>query len=146
MKNANAIGDKYNRFKDTYNHRISRYIINLALKYNVKTIQMEDLTGFSEQQSESLLKNWSYYDLQNKITYKAQENGIEVIKVNPKYTSKRCSVCGNIHIDNRHCKENQADFTCKICGHKENADINASKNIAIPFIDKIIEDTEILFE
>ena len=144
MKNVNKIGDKYNRFKDTYNHRISRYIINLALKYNVKTIQMEDLTGFSEQQSESLLKNWSYYDLQNKITYKAQENGIEVIKVNPKYTSKRCSVCGNIHIDNRHCKKDQANFTCKICGHHENADINASKNISIPYIDKIIENTEIL--
>ena len=144
MKNANAIGDKYNRFKDTYNHRISRYIINLALKYNVKTIQMEDLTGFSEQQSESLLKNWSYYDLQNKITYKANENGIEVIKVNPKYTSKRCSVCGNIHIDNRDCKNDQSNFTCKVCGHHENADINASKNISIPYIDKIIENTEIL--
>lgn len=84
--------------------------------------------------------------MQNKITYKANENGIEVIKINPKYTSKRCSVCGNIHMDNRNCKENQADFTCKICGHHENADINASKNIAIPLVDKIIENTEILFE
>lgn len=144
MKNANAIGDKYNRFKDTYNHKISRYIVDLALKYGVKTIQMEDLSGFSESQSESLLKNWSYYDLQNKITYKANENGIEVIKINPKFTSKRCSVCGNIHMENRDCKKDQANFTCKICGHHENADINASKNISIPYIDKIIENTEIL--
>ena len=144
MKNANAIGDKYNRFKDTYNHKISRYIVDLALEYGVKTIQMEDLSGFSESQSESLLKNWSYYDLQNKITYKANENGIEVIKINPKFTSKRCSICGNIHIENRDCKKDQANFTCKICGHHENADINASKNISIPYIDKIIENTEIL--
>lgn len=143
-KNVSAIGDKYNRFKDTYNHKISRYIVDLALKYGVKTIQMEDLSGFSESQSESLLKNWSYYDLQNKITYKANENGIEVIKVNPKFTSKRCSVCGNIHMENRDCKKDQANFTCKICGHHENADINASKNISIPYIDKIIENTEIL--
>ena len=140
MINANRIGDKYNRFKDTYNHKISRYIIDLALKYNVKTIQMEDLSGFSEYQYESLLKNWSYYDLQNKIQYKADEVSIDINFINPNYTSKRCSLCGNIHKENRDCKNDQANFTCKICGHHENADINASKNIAIPNIDLIIKD------
>ena len=40
-------------------------------------------------------------------------------------------------------KNNQPKFECKVCGHKENADINASKNIAIPYIDKIIEQTEV---
>lgn len=138
MKKANSVGDKYNRFKDTYNHKVSRYIVDLAFKYGVKTIQMEDLSGFSEHQSESLLKNWSYYDLQNKIKYKAEEKGIDVIFIDPKYTSKRCSRCGNIHEENRDCENNQAKFECKICKHTENADINASKNIAIPYIDKII--------
>ncbi|MDM0581916.1 transposase [Clostridium perfringens] len=140
MKKANNIGDKYNRFKDTYNHKVSRYIVDLAYKHGVKTIQMEDLSGFSEHQSESLLKNWSYYDLQNKIKYKAEEKGINTIFINPQYTSKRCSKCGNIHEENRDCKNNQAKFECIICGHKENADINASKNIAIPYIDKIIKE------
>lgn len=143
MREVNRIGDKYNRFKDTYNHKISRYIVNLAEKYECKTIQMEDLSGFSEVQSESLLKNWSYYDLQNKITYKANEKGIEVRLINPKYTSKRCSKCGNIHIENRDCKKDQVNFTCQICGHKENADINASKNISVPYIDEIIKETKV---
>ncbi|MDK0853171.1 transposase [Clostridium perfringens] len=140
MKKANNIGDKYNRFKDTYNHKVSRYIVDLAYKYGVKTIQMEDLSGFSEHQSESLLKNWSYYDLQNKIKYKAEEKGINIIFINPQYTSKRCSKCGNIYEENRDCKNNQSKFECVICGHKENADINASKNIAIPYIDEIIKE------
>lgn len=140
MKKANNIGDKYNRFKDTYNHKVSRYIVDLAYKHGVKTIQMEDLSGFSEHQSESLLKNWSYYDLQNKIKYKAEEKGINTIFINPQYTSKRCSKCGNIHEENRDCKNNQSKFECVVCGHKENADINASKNIAIPYIDKIIKE------
>ena len=140
MKKANSVGDKYNRFKDTYNHKVSRYIVDLAYKYGVKTIQMEDLSGFSEYQSESLLKNWSYYDLQNKIKYKGEEKGINTIFIKPQYTSKRCSKCGNIHEDNRDCKNNQAKFECKICGYTENADINASKNIAIPYIDKIISE------
>ena len=144
METVNKIGDKYTRFKDTYNHKISRYIIDLAIKYNTKTIQMENLSGFSEYQTESLLKNWSYYDLQAKIKYKAEEKGIEVILINPKYTSKRCSRCGCIHEDNRNCKENQGKFECKVCGHNENADINASKNISIPYIDSIISETEVI--
>ena len=144
MLSANKVGDKYNRFKDTFNHKVSRYIVDLAVKYKCSRIQLEDLSGFNEYQTESLLKNWCYYDLQNKIKYKAKENGIEVILVNPKYTSKRCSRCGCIHVDNRNCKHNQADFTCKVCGHKDNADINASKNLAVRDIDLIIKDTEIL--
>ncbi len=140
MKKANYNGNKYNRFKDTYNHKVSRYIVDLAYKYGVKTIQMEDLSGFSEHQSESLLKNWSYYDLQNKIKYKAKEKGINTIFIPPQYTSKRCSKCGNIHEENRDCKNNQSKFECVICGYKENADINASKNIAIPYIDEIIKE------
>lgn len=137
---TNSIGDKYSRFKDTYNHKVSRYIVDMAVKYEVSCIQMEDLSGFSEYQTESLLKNWSYYDLQNKIKYKAEEKGISVVLVNPQYTSKRCSRCGNIHSDNRNCKENQSKFECVVCGHNENADINASKNIAIPNIEQIIKD------
>lgn len=140
MQKANSVGDKYNRFKETYNHKVSRYIVDLAYKYGVKTIQMENLKGFSEYQSESLLKNWSYYDLQNKVEYKAEEKGIKVISINPKYTSKRCSSCGNIHAENRDIKKDQSKFECIVCGYKENADINASKNIAIPCIDKIIDE------
>jgi IS605 OrfB family transposase len=138
MKPVNRAGDAVNRFKDTYNHAKSKYIIDFAIKHNCGIIQMEDLSGFTEQQSESFLKNWSYYDLQNKIQYKADEVGIKVIFINPKYTSKRCNKCGNIHIENRDCKNNQAKFKCVICGHEDNADMNAAKNIAIPNIDEII--------
>lgn len=137
MEKSNKIGDKYNRFKETYNHKVSRYIVDIAIKYNVSLIQMENLTGFSEEQENSLLKNWSYYDLQEKIRYKAKEHGIEINLINPQYTSQRCSCCGNIDKDNRPTQEK---FKCTICNHTENADINASKNISIPDIENIIND------
>ncbi|NFO89037.1 IS200/IS605 family element transposase accessory protein TnpB [Clostridium botulinum] len=141
MQSVNMAGDKYNRFKETYNHKVSRFIIEIALRYRVKNIQMEDLSGFSEHQTESLLGNWSYYDLQNKIAYKAEELGINIIFIDPKYTSQRCNKCGNINSKNRNCKENQEKFECIRCGYKENADINASMNIAIPNIENIINNT-----
>lgn len=141
MLSANKSGDKYNRFKDTYNHKVSKFIIDTALKYEVGNIQMEDLSGFSEQQSESLLKNWSYYDLQNKIKYKAEEVGINIKFINPQYTSQRCNKCGCIDSNNRNCKDNQAKFGCVDCGYNENADINASMNICVPNIENIITET-----
>lgn len=140
MKPVNEVRDKVANFADTINHKYSRYIVDYAEKNNCGVIQLEDLSGATANVNEKFLKEWNYFDLQSKIEYKAKEKGIQVIKVNPKYTSKRCNVCGNIHDDNRDCKNNQAKFKCTVCGHEDNADINACKNIAIPNIDKIIEE------
>lgn len=141
MKKANNVRSKIANFNDTYNHKVSKYIIDFAIKNKCGIIQMEDLSGATANTYEKFLKEWTYYDLQQKIEYKAKENNIEVIKINPRYTSKRCNRCGSIHEDNRDCKKDQAKFECQICGHTDNADINASKNIAIPNIDKIIDKT-----
>lgn len=139
MKPVNKIGDKIANFRDTYNHKISKYIIEFAIKNNCGIIQMEDLSGYSGA-GNSLLENWSYYDLQNKIQYKAKEKGIEVIFINPKYTSQRCNKCGFISKENRDGKNNQAKFKCVNCNHEDNADINAARNIAIPDIEDIIKE------
>ncbi|MEU7910657.1 transposase [Microbispora bryophytorum] len=50
-----------------------------------------------------------------------------VVKVNPRYTSQTCSVCGHCAPDNR---ESQAVFRCRACGHQADADVNAARNIA----------------
>lgn len=48
-------------------------------------------------------------------------------KVNPAFTSQRCSACG--HVD-RNSRESQARFQCTACGYASNADVNAARNIA----------------
>lgn len=136
-KSIDKLTGKVEDFRNTYNHKISRYIVDFAVKNNCGVIQMENLSGFSQHVDETFLKQWSYFDLQSKVKYKAEEVGIEFKLINPKYTSQRCSNCGNIDSDNRNCKTNQEKFECTACGHKENADINASKNIALPDIEEI---------
>lgn len=138
MSDVSKISDKCSRFANTYNHKISRYLVDEAIKHNCGVIQMENLSGFSKAQENSMLKNWSYFALQSKIKYKAEEAGIEFRLINPSYTSKRCSICGCIHDENRNCKKNQAEFKCVTCGKKMNADINASRNIALPNIEELI--------
>jgi len=135
-KSVASIRDKIARFRNTCNHKYSRFIIDMAIKHKCGTIQMEDLTGISQEST--FLKNWPYYDLQQKIEYKAKEAGIQIIKVDPSYTSQRCSKCGNINRKNR---QEQSVFLCGKCGFETNADYNASRNIAIPRIDQIIKET-----
>ncbi len=60
------------------------------------------------------------------LEYKLKRNGGELIKVNPKHTSQKCSKCGHISKENR---QTQAKFICKQCGYLTNADFNASVNI-----------------
>ena len=60
------------------------------------------------------------------LEYKLKRNGGELIKVNPQYTSQKCSSCGHISKENR---ISQAKFKCTKCGLEMNADYNASLNI-----------------
>ena len=125
-------------FQDTINHRYSKALIDYAKKNGYGTIQMEDLSGIKEaQQYPNYLQHWTYYDLQLKIQYKAKEAGIEFVKVTPKYTSQRYSHCGNIDEANR---PKQDIFRCTACGYERNADYNASQNLSIKGIDRIIDD------
>ncbi|WP_024856115.1 RNA-guided endonuclease TnpB family protein [Ruminococcus albus] len=130
-----SIEDRIARFRDTVNHKYSRALIDYAVKKECGTIQMEDLSGITAE-SDRFLKNWSYYDLQTKIEYKAKEKGIKIVYIDPKYSSQRCSKCGHIDKENR---KTQSSFVCLKCGFEENADYNASQNIGIKDIDKIIE-------
>jgi transposase len=50
-----------------------------------------------------------------------------VKKINPAFTSQRCSECGHVASGNR---KSQAVFACTTCGFASNADVNAAINIA----------------
>ena len=50
-----------------------------------------------------------------------------VEKINPAYTSQKCSACGQV---DRKSRESQAVFRCTACGYACNADVNAAQNIA----------------
>ena len=67
-----------------------------------------------------------FHEFTRQLDYKLNWQGGLLIKINPQYTSQRCHVCGYTHKDNR---KSQSDFCCMHCHYKDNADINAAKNI-----------------
>ena len=64
--------------------------------------------------------------LKQEVEHIARKYDIAVSTVQASYTSKMCPMCGCIEDSNR---PNQETFECVECGHKDNADFNAAKNI-----------------
>lgn len=125
LKHLDNLSDRERNFVKTYNHYVSKQVVDFALKNKAKYINVEDLSGFDS--SQFILRNWSYYELQQFITYKASKYEIEVKKINPYHTSQICSCCGHWEEGQR---DSQSHFKCKSCGYETNADFNASRNIA----------------
>jgi IS605 OrfB family transposase len=69
-------------------------------------------------------QGWSEFKRQ--IKYKLEWLGGVYVEVNPSYTSQKCSSCANT---DKKSRISQSKFCCISCGHTENADINAAKNI-----------------
>lgn len=125
------ISGRERRFKTDTNHIISKHIVCTA-QGTKRGIALEDLKGIllrttvTKGQRERHHK-WAFHQLRSFIEYKASRAGIVVQVIDGAYTSQQCSACGFVHPDNR---PSQAAFRCLVCGHTENADINAAKNIA----------------
>ncbi|MDD4890281.1 MAG: transposase [Phycisphaerae bacterium] len=115
-------------FVHSYNHMISKRVVEFAVQQAAGTIKMEMLEGFGEEESQAfILRNWSYFELQRLIKEKALREGIKVVLVDPFHTSQTCSQCGNYTEGQR---PEQAKFLCAACGADLNADYNAALNIA----------------
>jgi putative transposase len=67
-------------------------------------------------------------EFRRQIEYKQQWKGGITLFVPAHHTSQTCHACGHVDPDNR---KTQDAFECTACGHTENADINAAKNILV---------------
>lgn len=80
------------------------------------------------------LNKWNFYQFEQFLTYKAQAQGIRVEHVPARYTSQKCSRCGEIRKANR---KFQSLYACNSCHLSLNADLNASRNIVQNYLDSI---------
>ena len=63
--------------------------------------------------------------IRHQLTYKAGWAGREMVVVDPRFTSQRCSGCGTVSAEHRQRKR----YNCAECGMTEDADVNAARNI-----------------
>jgi putative transposase len=116
-------------------HKTKQILHNVSKKLvdQKKQLILEDLKGIRKlyrkgngqgKKYRSRLNGWPFYEFRRQVEYKSKwYNGITVIKIKPNKTSSRCSICGGIVIP-----EENRQIRCR-CGHKEDRDINAARNI-----------------
>ena len=126
------IGSKEKRFVLNTNHVISKKLADS--KYDV--FVLEELKKIkSKKYSHKFnrkLMNWSYFQFEQLLDYKANARGKIVVKVNPAYTSQTCSCCGKVAKEQR----NRNWYTCS-CGHHQHADLNAAINIKNKYLNSL---------
>ena len=126
-----AIGSRENRWMQDVNHCVSKALVRANPKHTL--FVLEDLSGVRNVTERVKTKDryvsvsWSFYDLEQKLIYKAKQNQSIVIKVDPRYTSQCCPVCGHIEKANRNKKTHL--FGCKSCGYKSNDDRVGAMNL-----------------
>ena len=121
-----------NRFMAWVNHNISKDIVST---FGGNKIVLEDLKGIRGRQlgkrMNYWISNWSFFQLQSFIQYKAERRGLEVVRVKPAFTSKLCHKCGTLGTRKSGC------FSCYHCGLSSySADLNAARNLAHPMLDE----------
>jgi len=114
-------------------HHASKRIVDEA-KTRRYGIVMERLTGMrrlyrrgngQSRNYRSRMNGWSYGELQRQIEYKAGWEGLRVIYVSARNTSRHCSICGYKTLEST-----ERQLWCPICGTFLDRDENAARNLA----------------
>jgi putative transposase len=116
-------------------HKVADAVLAFADERK-STVVLEDLTGLKHKKNKDLnrrLSLWPRRKLHHIIEYKARWRGISVVKVDPRYSSSTCPICGRIH-DSRM----GAVFECE-CGWRLDRHINASINLLRTAISRGLE-------
>lgn len=116
-------------FKRAQAHRKNfiHWSINQLNLGGIKTVRLENIKNMRRGRTSSKsLSGWTYPEIFGKIEALCELHGVRVERINPAFTSQRCSQCGWTQKSNRNAKS----FACHKCGHTMDADINASINIS----------------
>jgi IS605 OrfB family transposase len=118
---------KQSRRRKHENHIVSKAIVDYAATHR-RAIVLENLEGIrakgSKIRSYTERSQWSFFQLNQYIQYKAALRGVEVLYIGAAHTSQECSRCHSIN------KPAGKKYTCANCGHNDHRDANAVFSIA----------------
>lgn len=139
VKRCKQKSNGYYVAKRALKQRIDETAKEIIMVENPDLIVVEQLKkmGFKSKAKRLLAKNirrsigtWNWKYWLKRLEAQCEINRVSFRSVAPYYTSTTCPVCGHSDRGNR----NGEVFLCQSCGHKDNADINAGKNILNRFL------------
>lgn len=120
FKSINRLKEKDNNFIKTYNHMLSKNIIDTAKKYKCKYLIVEKIEY--KDIEHKVLGRWKYYDFYNMLEYKANKSNL-LIEYRP--TSSISAQCTRCIYENELSYD--VDYKCNNC--KTSIDYNLVINI-----------------
>lgn len=128
------VSGRENRWMSDVNHCVSKALVRhygpgtLFVLEDLEDISTDERNFHSSKQTHDL-RNWAFYDLESKLSYKATRYGSGVLHVDAYCTSQRCPKCGRILKTNR--KHNTHEYICDCCGYRSNDDRIGAMNIQL---------------
>ena len=145
-------GNIEQRFVSTFNHQLTRKIVNMIKEQedNPKIIIWNMGNGIKQNFGKKLnyLKNlWPAVQQQDYLTHKALMDGIPVININYNTCNDlTCSLCGAVQKDGKKSLKvltqlikGKKTFKCDSCGYEVNTLINQANNVMSKVDDVIAE-------
>ncbi len=138
-KKISRLHQKISNVRSDFLHKLSTDISKNHATVYVEGLQIKNMSSSargtiedpgirvkakSELNKSILDQGWG--EFRRQLDYKLSWKGGKLIEIDFRYTSQTCSCCGHRAKGNR---LSQAVFRCMACGHEENADVNAAKNI-----------------
>ena len=124
------ISEKQANRRDWWIHNVSKELVVEHDFIALEDLKVKNMSkkGSRKRGLNRSIQESSWGTFRDTLSYKAKLAGVSVVLVDPKYTSQTCNKCTHVARENR---ESQAIFKCVSCGHLDNADVNAAKNILV---------------
>ncbi|ELY61534.1 transposase, is605 orfb family [Natronococcus jeotgali DSM 18795] len=140
---ATRLHHKWSERRTHFFHSLAKHIVEKCIERGVGRINIGKLNGVREDENgESKnwgkhgnldLHGWAFNRFTKMLTYKAKVEGIEVVEVSERDTSKTCCVCGRIDDTQR---VERGLYVCEECDTAFNADVNGAENIRLNINDE----------
>ena len=114
---------------------IDHVVIEDLVKFKSNNVKLSWMNGIKTNRLNSILKLGS---IGNWISSIFEKKEIQVTIAHSEYSSQECNKCNYIDKGNR---KSQELFVCLCCGHTDNADSNAYKNLATRISEDVLRES-----
>ncbi len=105
-------------------HKAARSLVDRFDLIAVEDLQVRNMVrGNRGLNREIVDQGWGLF--LKRLDEKAESAARQVVRVSPRNTSRRCHECGMVDKESR----KRSRFRCTACGHEDDADINAARNV-----------------
>ena len=140
---ATSLHHRWSERRTHFFHSLAKHIVQRCVERDVGRINVGDLEGVRKDENGNSknwgrhgnldLHGWAFDRFTNILEYKAKVEGIEVVEVSERDTSKTCCVCGREDDSQR---VERGLYVCEECDAAFNADVNGAENIRLDINDE----------